>query len=132
MAMKTLVADTNALVRHLVSNRGLGRAARRRFEEIDGGRARCLVPAIVLVEWWMLYERGRVSVSPSRVLAELSGHPSYDVLPLDVAQAMEFGALTAIRDPMDRLVAAAARAADAELLSSDADFDEHGVRRVWA
>ena len=129
--MRTNVADTNALVRRFVQPAKLGRRARQRFDAIDAGSERCLVPAIVLVEWWMLYERGRLSASPARLLEGLSGHPAYDVLPLDVAQAMEFGALTAVRDPVDRLVAAAARSLDADLLSSDGAFDERGLRRVW-
>jgi len=129
--VRTSVADTTALVRRFVEPRRLGRRARQRFDAIDAGAERCLIPVIVLVEWWMLYERGRLSASPARLLEGLAGHPAYDVLPLDVSQAMEFGALTSLRDPMDRLIAAAARAHDADLLSSDSVFDEHGLRRVW-
>lgn len=77
--MRTNVADTHALVRHLAGGPRLGSAARRRFEAIDAGRERCLVPSIVLVEWWLLYERGRLSTSPARLLEELAGHASYDM-----------------------------------------------------
>jgi predicted nucleic acid-binding protein len=93
------VADTNALLRHFVEHRKLGRAARRRFEAIDSGSERCLIPAIVLVEWSMLHERGRISAGPARLFQGLAGHPCYDVLPLDVAQATELGSLAAIGDP---------------------------------
>jgi len=50
---------------------------------------------------------------------------------LDVEQAVEFGSLAAIRDPMDRLVVSAARATGARLLSADQALDGHGVDRLW-
>ncbi len=36
-----------------------------------------------------------------------------------------------VRDPMDRLVVAAARATRSRLMSADETLDGHGVERVW-
>jgi PIN domain nuclease of toxin-antitoxin system len=128
--MRDFVADTQALVFHLVEPRRLGKAARRAFEAADAGKSRCHVPAIVLVEVALLGERGRIRVGLPQVLASLAAHPGYTLMPLDVEQCLEFGALVGIKDPMDRLVAAASRVARAELVSSDAAFDPH-LDRVW-
>jgi len=127
----TFVADTHALVWHLTDDGRLGRAARRAFRSADGGRDLCYVPAISLVEVTLLYEKGRLRVSPARILETLAGHAGYAVLPLDIEQSLAFGSFPAVRDPMDRLVLAAARATSSRLVSADEALDGHGVERVW-
>jgi PIN domain nuclease of toxin-antitoxin system len=89
------------------------------------------VPAIALVEIALLEERGRVRIGADEVLRALAGHPGYAVLALDAEQATEFAALVRVKDPMDRLVLAAARATRSRLVSSDAVLDGFGVERVW-
>jgi PIN domain nuclease of toxin-antitoxin system len=44
---------------------------------------------------------------------------------------MEFGALPQIRDPLDRLILAAARATQSRLVSADEALGGHGVERLW-
>ena len=129
--MVTLIADTHALVWHLTNPSRLGRAARRAFASADAGRWLCHVPAIVLVEVWLLHERGRLRVTPAQMIETLATHSGYVVLALDVEQALEFGSLTTVRDPMDRLVLAAARATGSRLVSGDERLDGYGVERIW-
>lgn len=125
------VADTHALVWHLTEPRRLGRAARKVFDAADAGRVLCHVPAIALAEVWLLYERGRLSIGPMQMLAALADRSGYAVLPMDVAQVVEFGSLTGVKDPMDRLVIAAARSTRGKLVSADVALDGWGVDRVW-
>jgi len=129
--MTSFVADTHALVWHLTNSTRLGRAARHAFAQADRGRATCQVPAIALVEISLIHERGRIRVGVAKILEALAPHPGWGVLPLDIEQTLEFAALPAIRDPMDRLVVAAARATGSRLISADAKLDGHGVERVW-
>lgn len=128
--MITLVADTHALVWHLTAPERLGRGARRAFAAVDGGRWLCHVPAVALVEIALLGERGRLRIGPAQVLDAITGHPGYAFLAVDVAQVVEFASLPGVRDPLDRLVVAAARATGARLLSAGAALDGHGVPRV--
>jgi PIN domain nuclease of toxin-antitoxin system len=90
-----------------------------------------MIPAIVLVEVALLRERGRVGVGPAEMLRAIHGRPGYAVLGLDAEQALEFVAHGGIKDPMDRLVLAAARVIGGRLVSSDEVFDGRGVERVW-
>jgi len=129
--MVTLLADTHALVWHLTDPRRLGRSARRALTEADAGRRLCYVPVIALVEIWLLSQRGRVRIGPAQVVDTLSDHPGYSVLALDLEQAMEFGSLIGVRDPMDRLVLAAARVTRSRLVSVDPALEGHGVERIW-
>jgi PIN domain nuclease of toxin-antitoxin system len=129
--MERVVADTHALVWHLTAPRKLGAAARRAFAAADDGRWLCCVPAIALVEISLLNEGGRTDVSLGDVLQALAGRPGYAVLGLDAEQALEFVGLRGIKDPMDRLVVAAARATRSRLLSVDDAMDGFGVERLW-
>ncbi len=84
------------------------------------------------MEAWLLHERGRLRVGPAQILDAIAGHPAYAILPLDVEQAIEFGALPTIRDPMDRLIVSAARVTGSRLVSGDDDaLSGHGPEVVW-
>lgn len=129
--MTAFVADTHGLVWHLTDPKRLGRGARRAFSAADAGRWLCHVPAITLVEVSLLAERGRLRVGLAQVLEALAGHAGYAVLPLDIDQALAFASLVSIRDPMDRLVMAAARATGSRLVSNDQALSGHGIERIW-
>ena len=131
MAVVRLVADTHAIVWYLTKPRKLGARARRGFEEADAERWLCCVPAIALVEIALLKERRRIAVGPREVLRALSGRAGYAILALDAEQALEFASLVGVRDPMDRLVLAAARATGGRLISADDALDGFGVERLW-
>jgi PIN domain nuclease of toxin-antitoxin system len=127
----TFVADTHALVWHLTDRRRLGRAAERAFRSADVARSLCYVPAISLVEISLLYEKGRLRVGLPRVLETLAGHAGFAVLALDIEQATAFASFPAVRDPMDRLILAAATVTGSKLVSADEALDAHGVERIW-
>ena len=129
--MARLIADTHAIVWHLTAPRKLGAAARRRFDAADAARALVCVPAIALVEIALLHERGRLAVGVDEVLEALAGQPGYAVLALDAEQAAAFAGLAGMKDPMDRLIVAAARATLSPVLSVDAALDGFGVERIW-
>jgi PIN domain nuclease of toxin-antitoxin system len=89
------------------------------------------VPAVSLVELSLLHERGRLRIGPAQVLEAIAGRAGYAILPLDVEQAIEFGALPTVRDPMDRLIVAAARATGSRLVSIDESLTGLGVEVLW-
>jgi PIN domain nuclease of toxin-antitoxin system len=126
-----VVADTHALVWHLTAPRRLGRKARRAFAAADDGRWLCRVPVIAIVEISLLHERGRLRIGPSQVLAAIGAHPGYALLPLDVEQALEFDRLPGVKDPMDRLILAAARVTGSKLVTVDDAFADQGVEILW-
>jgi PIN domain nuclease of toxin-antitoxin system len=130
-SVPSVVADTHALVWHLVEPRRLGKGAQRAFAACDAGRWLCHVPVVSLVETWLLHERGRLRIGPAQILEAIAGHPGYAALPLDVEQAIVFGALPSIRDPMDRLIVAAARVTGGRLISSDDVLQNHVRDVIW-
>jgi PIN domain nuclease of toxin-antitoxin system len=101
------------------------------LEQADAKGHPVWVPAAVAAEVVMLKELGRSELGLSsirRVFVETC----WRFLALDLEQLDEFSALTAIRDPFDRLIVAAARARGAKLVSRDALLDDLGlVEVIW-
>lgn len=58
--MSRYVSDTHALHWHMVSNPKLSPTARQLFQEADAGMHQIVVPAIVLIEFVYLEEKGRL------------------------------------------------------------------------
>jgi len=130
--VKRACIDTHALVWYLSQPRRLARSARRFLREADGGRAAVLVPAIVAIELSLLRETGRNTVGPPQLEALVRAQPAFTVLPLDLAQAMEFALLQSVRDPFDRMILAAARVAGAPLITADGAIHASAlVETVW-
>jgi PIN domain nuclease of toxin-antitoxin system len=130
--MNRIVVDTHAAVWHLTAPPRLGKRARRLLEQADEGSIVAHVPVIALVEISLLHERGRLRFGADRMVELLARHRGWEILALDIEQGLCFATLAAVRDPMDRLVASAARALGCPLVSADETFDAiHGLDRAW-
>jgi PIN domain nuclease of toxin-antitoxin system len=130
--MKQYVVDTHAFVWWTSRPKRLGRAAARALRDVDAGRARAWIPAIVGVELTLLAEHGRRFAGVAEVEAATFRNDHVRVLPFDLAQATEFALLGALSDPFDRMVVATARAAGHPLLTADEPIAESGlVEVIW-
>jgi PIN domain nuclease of toxin-antitoxin system len=130
--MTEVVLDTHALVWWLARPERLGRKALRALRAVDRGRATAFVPSIVGVELALLVEAGRLKLGVPELQAALDRSPHLRMLPHDLAQALEFSLLRAIDDPFDRMVVAAARAAQKPLITADRRLSESGlVEVIW-
>ena len=129
--MKAYVLDTHALVWYLRGRR-VGKGAGRVMREIDRGRSRAWIPAIVPVEVALLCERGRSAIGVPEVEASMARNPALQVLPLDFAQAKEFALLRGVTDPFDRLIMAAARSIGCSMVTADERIAASGlVEVIW-
>jgi len=98
----------------------------------EAGALACL--DISLWEIALLIRRGRleVDVASDRFLADVLTSRSYRVLAIDAAVAATAAALDALRDPADRLIAAASQVHSARLLTSDEALRATpGLHVVW-
>ena len=130
--MKEYVLDTHAFAWWAQTPKRLGSRARKALGAVDVGKARAWIPAIVGVELALLQEAGRRLVTVAELDAATRRNPFVRVLPLDLAQAGEFALLSALQDPFDRMVVAAARAAALPLITADARIrDSELVAVVW-
>lgn len=130
--MRLACIDTHALVWYLTKPSKLGKAAARLLREVDRGRVEVLVPAIVGVELALLREAGRRVVGPAELGALVSAQPAFRIQPIDLAQVVDFSLLSAITDPFDRMIIAAARVAGAPLITADEAIESSPwVTTIW-
>jgi PIN domain nuclease of toxin-antitoxin system len=130
--MKRACIDTHALVWHASMPKRLGRRAARLLRSADAGTAQVVIPAIVAVELSLIREAGRQVLGIAELTAMLSLQPAFSLLPLDLDQAREFAMLSSVRDPFDRMVIAAARAAKVPLITADESIASCGlVQTLW-
>lgn len=130
--MKTYVLDTHALVWFLTLPEKLGRQARRALTDIAAARAGGLVPVSTLLEVSLLRERRRTRLNVAAIAEAFEDMPQMHFLDLDRDQANEYEALTILPDPFDRMIVAAARCAEAPLITADSVITDSGlVRVVW-
>lgn len=129
--MAEYVLDTHACLFALAAPKKLGRRARRALQLADAHGTCVWLPAAVAAEVVLLHELGRTDLGMP-ALRDVLEQSCWRFLPLDLRQIDEFAALTAIRDPFDRLIVAAARSVGAKLISRDAALQELGlVDVIW-
>lgn len=130
--MNEYVLDTHAFAWWAAKPKRLGRRAKKALAAVDVGKARAWIPAIVGVELTLLQEAGRRLVTVAELEAATRRNSEVRILPLDLLQASEFALLSALDDPFDRLIVAAARATGRPLVTADVRIlDSKLVDVVW-
>ena len=128
------VCDTHALAHHALGTGRLGKQAAALFDACDAGAAIIYVPAVVVVEFGIVFG-GRLSRSAKSLrdffegLFSNSAYQSFDLTPEQVFLSDE---QRPNNDPFDRLICAAALRLDLPLITRDTAITEWGrVRVVW-
>ncbi|HWN86019.1 MAG TPA: type II toxin-antitoxin system VapC family toxin [Vicinamibacterales bacterium] len=134
MAESAAVTDTHALLFHAAGGRRLGTNARALFRAAEERRALIYVPIAVVWEVTTLTRSGRLTLNrPTReFFGDLFSNPSYQAHTLDASQVFDAGEITALRDPFDALICAAALDLSLPLITRDAAIVEaRRVKTVW-
>lgn len=127
----TVLLDTHTLLWAKLSPHLLS----RRVSEILADQGNVIVASAASV--WEIATKVRLGKLPGaeaieKDLIEIIGKSGYTLAPIDPAQALRAGRLTAAHgDPFDRMLAAQALASDIPILSRDAKLDAFGIRRIW-
>ena len=130
-AMAEYLLDTHTCLFALAAPKKLGRRARRVLDQADQKGHTVWLPAAVAAEVVMLKELGRTELGLP-ALCEVFENSCWRFLALDLRQINEFAGLSAIRDPFDRLIVAAARSVEARLITRDATLEDLGlVDIIW-
>ena len=132
--MAVFVTDTHPLVWYATGrHRQLSTKALRAFRAADSGRARILVPAVVLWEISILEKTGRIRLAqPFTPWAEtlVSSQPGFDIAhlaPADIGEAMKFNVND---DIFDAAIVAAATTRDLPLITPDEGITDSGIVAV--
>ncbi|MBM4432127.1 MAG: type II toxin-antitoxin system VapC family toxin [Chloroflexi bacterium] len=69
------VTDTHSLLWYLSASPRLSVAAKQAFDKAQAGKAKVLVPVIVIAEMIFLIEKGRVETDVDRIINRITGNP---------------------------------------------------------
>lgn len=131
--METYVLDTVALARYFEDD--LPKTADRIFHLAEEGKAKLLIPSIVLGELIYSALKGRLKVADLRLtIVELlqAIEVSEYLLPVDMnfAAWQEFLNLK-VHELHDRMICAIALAHNAGVITNDSEIRAEGVNTIW-
>lgn len=130
--MRSYVLDTHALIWYLTRDERLSPAAREAFKEIEQGKARGLIPSVVLLELIRIEEKDLIPPLWEIAIAIVMGEGRFEVVPLDLSLLMEVRELPEIEDLHDRVIIATARRYNAVLVTYDETIRQsRRVETLW-
>ncbi|MBC8448609.1 MAG: PIN domain-containing protein [Chloroflexi bacterium] len=124
------VTDTHSLLWYLSASPRLSAAAKQAFDKAQAGKAKVLVPVIVIAEMIFLIEKGRVETDVDKIINRITGNPHYEVVPLRLEQVLRLKTETAIRTMHDRMIVCDGLIHDAKLITRDEAITQAGVVEV--
>lgn len=131
------LADTHALIWHLLGNTKLSTEAKRPFEKADRGEAVIFISTISLAEIIYLKDRNRIPENffmALRQILSMGKDRSYQTVDLsaDIAWSMERIPREKIPELPDRIIAATALHLNVPLITKDHRLqDWEGIVTVW-
>lgn len=126
-----LLLDTHAFLWWLAGSSRLPLAARRAIADESN---HVLVSA---ASAWELTTKHRLGKLPGADaiadrITDAIAEQGFEELPITVDDAARAGALPGPhRDPFDRMLIAQSQSHALTIISTDAEFDQYGVRRIW-
>ena len=116
-----MLLDTHILIRWLVEAKKLSRLQLRTLESAVRRGEPVAVSAVSLLEIAVLAsgDRPALKIGLEDFFQDLSSNPVFRILPLTYEVAMDVAALSTLRDPADRAIAATARVHRLRLVTSD-------------
>jgi PIN domain nuclease of toxin-antitoxin system len=117
--MNEYVADTHALYWYLTQNPRLGPNALSAFREGEQGKARIIIPSVVLAELYFLNIKVGVPLNFTSEFARLSGATQFIFVEFRAEDVLRFDALTAIPEMHDRIIAGVAMTQKCPCLTRD-------------
>jgi len=106
--MTVYMTDTHALLWAFHQPRNLGENARRVFEEIANGKAKLLIPVIVLAELIFTIENKPIEADLDKILSAVGNSPNVEFVDFDYESTLKLRALSSIPEMRDRMIVASA------------------------
>ncbi len=126
------VADTHSLAWYLLDSQKLSPAANRAFREVEQGKARLLIPAIVVAELIFIIERGKLHADIDKLLRRMESASNFEIHPLGQEQLRCLKQQKAISDMHDRFIVCEALLHGAKLITKDEEIHRASiVPVVW-
>jgi PIN domain nuclease of toxin-antitoxin system len=130
--MNEFVVDTHALYWYLAGMPQLTPLAKAAFDTAANGKAKLLIPSIVLAELYFLNAKLGTPFDVAEEYARLKAAPQVVFIPFNADDVLTFDALNAIPEMHDRIIAGVAFSRNCPCITRDpamASLD--AVETIW-
>jgi len=124
------VADTHSLVWYFHEPSKLSPAANEAFERVEKGKAKLIIPIIVIAELIFLVEKKRVSADVENIITQINESDNFRISSLELEQVLLLKKHTTITEMHDRMIVCEALISDAKLITKDRNIRNAGVVEV--
>lgn len=132
MSTPIYIPDTHCLIWRMTNSPQLGLQAKAILTLVDQGRARLLIPTLVIAELLYYIERRNRQLPLQSTLQHWQANPMIEILPLSFDTVMLMQQATTIPEMHDRLIACEAFLRKATLLTVDRSIVASGfVPTIW-
>ncbi len=128
--LPTYVTDTYSLIWYLMDSPRLSLAANRCFKLIEEGKAKLLIPAIVIAEIIYIVEKGKVEANVDNLVDRIREAENFELSPLGIDQLLCLKDQKSIKEMHDRLIACEALLNGAKIITRDEKIKESGIVEV--
>ena len=128
--MELYVTDTHSLIWYLIDSPKLGLDANKCFERVEKGKAKLLIPAIVIAEIIFILESGKVKADLEEIFKRIEEAENFDISPLGVKQLRCLKEQIKISEMHDRLIVCETLIHNAKLVTKDNEIKEAGIVKV--
>lgn len=128
--MRSFVVDTHSLLWYLTASPRLSRRARSVFKRGEEGKAKIIIPSIVLAELYFLLEKLRVDLDFESEYKKIVEAGQFKIVPLSGEDVLIFKELSGIREIHDRIIVGVAYKLKIPLVTRDKEIWESGIVKV--
>lgn len=128
--LPTYVTDTHSLIRYLKDSPRLSPGANACFKLIEEGKAKLLIPAIVMAEIIYIVEKGKVEANLDNLVDRIREAENFELSPLGIDQLLCLKDQKTIQEMHDRLIVCEALLNGAKIITKDEKIKEVGVVEV--
>lgn len=124
------VTDTHSLIWYLIDSPKLSFNANKAFKEVEEGKAKLIIPAIVVAEIIYIVESGKVKADLDSLIQKIQEAKNFEVSSLGLNQLLCFKEQTNILEMHDRLIVCEALLSKARIITKDREIKNSGVVEV--
>jgi len=126
------VTDSHSLIWYLLASPKLSFNANEVFKTVEQGKAKVLIPAVVIAEIIFIVQSGKVQADLDSLLLKIQESDNFQISPLGLDELICLKEQREIPKTHDRLIVCAALLNRAKVVSKDKQIRDSGVAEiVW-
>lgn len=124
------VTDSHSLIWYLLDSPKLSFNANETFKAVEQGKAKLLIPAIVIAEIIFIVQSGKVQTDLDSLLVKIQESDNFQISPLGLDELVCLKEQTEIPEMHDRFIVCQALLNKAKIITKDKEISDSGVAEV--